>query len=148
MVHVSHNGGLAALNGLATGQTSVMFAALPLALPYFNSEYLRPLAVASSRRMELLPALPTLTESGISGVEVAAWYGVFAPNGVSPNVVRWLSDHIGESINETSTRSRLILLGLEPLREPLSQFATRIYSEGERWGPVLKSVRIPVRKTS
>jgi len=148
MVHVSYNGGLAALNALAMGQTSVMFAALPLALPYLNNEHLRTLAVASPQRAELLPDLPTLTESGIAGVEVAAWYGVFAPNGVSPNVIRWLNDHIGESINEASTRSQLLALGLEPVRSPLSQFATRIYTEGERWGPVLKAARIPGRNAS
>ena len=148
MVHVPHNGGLAALNGLATGQTSLMFAALPLALPYVNSEHLRALAVASPRRVELLPHLPTLTESGVSGVEIAAWYGVFAPNGVSPNVIRWLNEHISESINEASTYSQLLALGLEPVRSPLSQFATRIYAEGERWGPVLKAARIPGRNAS
>jgi tripartite-type tricarboxylate transporter receptor subunit TctC len=148
MMHVPHNGGLAALNGLATGQTSVMFAALPLALPYLNNEHLRTLGVASPQRTELLPDLPTLTESGVPGVEVAAWYGVFAPQGVSPNVIRWLNDHIGESINEAATRSQLFALGLEPVRSPLSQFATRIYAESERWGPVLKAARIPARKAS
>ena len=148
MVHVSYNGGLAALNGLATGQTSLMFAALPLALPYLNNEHLRALAVTSSQRAELLPDLPTLTESGIAGVEVAAWYGVFAPNGVSSNVIRWLSDRISESVNEAATRSHLLALGLEPLRSPLSHFATRIYEESERWGPLLKAVRIPARNAS
>ena len=148
MMHVPHNGGLAALNGLATGQTSMMFAALPLALPYLKNEHLRVLAVASPQRTDLLPDLPTLTDSGIAGVEVAAWYGVFAPHGVSPNVIRWLSDHIGESISDAATRGQLLALGLEPVRSPLSQFATRIYTEAERWGPVLKAARIPARKSS
>ena len=151
MVHVPHNGGMAALNGVATGQTSIMFAALPLALPYLNSERVRGLAVANSRRVELLPELPTLTELGAPGapsVEVAAWYGVFTPNGVSPNVTRWLSEHISEAINEPATRSQLLALGLEPVRAPLSQFASRIYAEAERWGPLLKAARIPGRKAS
>lgn len=148
MMHVPHNGGLAALNGLATAQTSLMFAALPLVLPYLKNEHLRVIAVASVQRTELLPDLPTLSESGIAGVDVAAWYGVFAPNGVSSNVIRWLSDHIGESINDASIRSQLLALGLEPVRSPLSHFATRIYTEGERWGPVLKAARIPARKSS
>lgn len=148
MVHVSYNGGMAALNGLATGQTSLMYAALPLALPYFTNEHLRPLAIASPQRNELLPALPTLAESGIAGADVAAWFGIFAPNGVAPGVIRWLSDHIGEAINEPSTRDTLITLGLEPLRGPLSAFATRIYAEGERWGPLLRAARIPGRNAS
>jgi tripartite-type tricarboxylate transporter receptor subunit TctC len=148
MVHVSYNGGLAALNALATGQTALMFAALPLALPYLNNEHLRGLAVASSQRIELLPALPTLAESGIVGADVAAWYGVFVPNGVAPGVIRWLSDHIVESVNEPQTRHALVTMGLEPLRVPLSAFATRIYAEGERWGPLLKAARIPGRNSA
>jgi tripartite-type tricarboxylate transporter receptor subunit TctC len=126
----------------------VMFAALPLALPYINNEHLRVLAVASPQRTALLPDLPTLMESGIHDADVGAWFGVFAPNGVSPNVIRWLNDHIGESVNEVSTRNALLTLGLEPVRVTLSDFATRIYTESERWGPVLKAARIPARKAS
>jgi tripartite-type tricarboxylate transporter receptor subunit TctC len=148
MVHVSYNGGLAALNGLATGQISVMYAALPLALPYLKNEYLRALAVASPHRVQLLPDLPTLAESGIHDADVTAWYGVFAPNGGSPGIIRWLSDHIGDALNEAATRNAVIGLGLEPVRSPLSEFASRIYAEGERWGPVLKAARIPGRNAS
>jgi tripartite-type tricarboxylate transporter receptor subunit TctC len=147
MVHVSYNGGLAALNGLATGQTSVMYAALPLALPYTHNEHVRALALASDKRSAVLPQLPTLQEQGIRGADVAAWFGIFAPNGVSPNVIRRLSEQIGDAINEPATRQDLARLGLEPVRAPLSEFATRIYAEGERWGPVLKAVRIPPRNT-
>lgn len=125
-----------------------MFAALPLALPYLNSEHLRALAVASPRRAELLPQLQTLTESGIAGADVTGWFGVFAPNGVSPNVIRWLNERISESVNETSTRNALLVLGLEPVRGTLSDFATRIYTESERWGPLLKAARIPGRNAS
>ena len=148
MVHVAYNGGLAALNGLATAQTSLMYAALPLALPYLTSEHLRVLAVASPRRTILLPDLPTLAESGIHDADGVAWYGVFAPNGIAPGSIRWLSDHISASINEMSTRNALISLGLEPVSGPLSAFATRIYAENERWGPVIKAARLPARKDS
>ncbi len=148
MVHVSYNGGLAALNGVAKGHASLMFAALPLALPYLTSEHLRPLAVASARRTALLPHLPTLAESGIAGADVAAWFGVFAPHGVSPNVIRWLNERIVEAVNETATRNALLALGLEPVRGTLADFATRIYTESERWGPLLKAARIPPRNAS
>ncbi len=148
MVHVSHNGGLAALNGLATGQTTLMFAALPLALPYINSEHLRPLAVASAQRLDLLPELPTLGEAGVSGADIAGWYGVFVPSGVAPGNLRWLSDRIRDGVSEPATQRALIALGLEPARVSLSAFASRIYAEGERWGPVLREMRIPPRSAS
>lgn len=148
MVHVSYNGGLASLNALAISHTAMMFAALPLALPYFNNEHVRPLAVAGAKRTPLLPALPTLSEAGVPGIELAAWFGVFAPQGVSTNVIRWLSDHIRDGINDPATRAQLELLGLEVTQEPLSQFATRMRSEGERWGPLLRAARLPVRRNS
>lgn len=148
MVHVSYNGGLAALNALASGQTALMYAALPLALPYLSNQHIRPLAVASSRRTELLPDLPTLSEAGLRDVEVAAWFGIFAPHGISPGIIRWLADRIGDSVNEPATRAALMTLGLEPVRSSLSEFATRIYAERERWGPVLKATRIPGRKAT
>jgi tripartite-type tricarboxylate transporter receptor subunit TctC len=148
MVHVSYNGGLAALNALATGQTAVMFAALPLALPYVGNEHLRPLAVAGARRTTLLPQLPTLLEQGVAGVEVAAWYGVFAPHGVSVNIIRWLNEHIAGGVSDAQTRNQLELLGLEVVSEPLSRFSSRLVSEGERWGPLLKAARIPARRSS
>jgi len=148
MVHVSYNGGLAALNGVATGQVSMMFTALPLALPYINNEHLRALAIAGSKRADLLPDLPTLAEQGVSGVEVEAWYGIFAPNGTPGHAIRWLNDHISDALNDATIRSQVRALGLEPVTSPLSRFATRIYSEAEKWGPVIKSVRIPARKES
>ena len=148
MVHVSYNGGMAALNSVARGQTSLMFAALPLALPYVNNEHVRAFAIASPQRNRLLPALPTLAEAGIEGADIAAWFGVFAPNGVAPGTLRWLSDRIGDAVNTPSTREMLLAQGLEPVRGPLSAFATRIYAENERWGPVLKAARIGARDAS
>ncbi len=148
MVHVSFNGGLAALDGLAKGEMSLMYVALPLALPYRNYELLRTLAIASPRRAELLPHIPTLSESGLSGSDVVAWFGVFAPKGVSTNAIRWLNERIVESVYHLSTREALLALGLEPVRSTLSEFATRIYAENESWAPVLKAMRIPGRKAS
>lgn len=148
MVHVPYNGGMAALNGLATGQIALMYAALPLALPYLHNEHVRPLALASTQRSPLLPALPTLAESGVMGGDIAAWYGVFVPNGVAPGTIRWLSDQIGDALKDPATGNALLTLGLEPVRATLSDFATRMYVENERWGALLKSVRLPARPAS
>jgi len=148
MVHVSYNGGIAALNGTAIGHVALMFAALPLALPYLNNEHLRPLALASGKRSSIVPDLPTLTEAGVPNVEVDAWFGVFARNGTPTGAIRWLHEHISEGLNDGNTRSQLRALGLEPVGGPLSQFATRIYAEAEKWGPVIRASRMVQPKPS
>jgi len=145
IVHVSYNGGVAALNGLATRQVSLVFAAQPLALAFIPSEYFQPLAVTSLKRSERLPGLPTLVESGVPDFELEAWYGVFAPAGNPPVANAWLRERISSAFAEPATRTQLVALGLEPVAMPIERFATRINTEYEKWAPVLRASRLPLR---
>lgn len=148
LVHVSYNSGVSALNGLAAGQVSLMFAALPLALPYFPSEHFRPLAVTSGRRLERLPEVPTVAESGLPGYEIEAWYGLFAPAGTPPVATAWLRAQVAALYASTAIQSYLRGLGLEPATMTIEQFATRIYSELDKWAPLLRASRLPLNTVS
>lgn len=141
LLHVSYNSGVSALNGLATRQVSLMFAALPLALIYFPSEHFRPLAVTSGRRLERLPEVPTLAESGLPGYEIEGWYGLFAPAGTPPVATAWVRAQISTLYGSAAIRSHLRDLGLEPATMTTGEFATRIYSELDRWAPLLTVLR-------
>lgn len=145
VVHVSFNGGVPALTGLAQGQVSVMFAALPLALPYLQSEHFRALAIASAARFELLPDLPTLGESGLSGFEIEGWYGLFAPAATPAPPIAWLRSQVNGLFGSSAIQSHLRGLGLEPVTLTLEQFATRIHTETDRWAPVLRASRLPLK---
>jgi tripartite-type tricarboxylate transporter receptor subunit TctC len=143
VIHVSFNGGVAALTGLAQGQVSMMFAALPLVLAYLPSEHFRPLAVASAERFERLPDVPTLGESGLPGFEVEGWYGLFAPAGTPAVAAAWMREPIGRLLSSRAVQSHLRGLGLEPAAMTIEQFATRINTEADRWGPLLRAGRVP-----
>lgn len=145
IVHVSFNGGVAALNGLAARQVSLMFAALPLALLYPANEHFRPLAITSAARFELLPDLPTLDETGLPGLEIEGWYGIFAPAHTPPVATAWLRERISAAMSEPATRTVLRSHGLEPATMSLEKFATRINTEHDRWAPVLRASRLPFR---
>jgi len=146
VVHVSYNSGVNALNGLATRQVSLMFAALPLTLIYFPSEHFRPLAVTSARRLERLPDVPTLAESGLPGYEIEGWYALFAPVGTPAVATAWLRAPIAALCASTAIRSHLRGLGLEPAAMTIEQFATRINSELDKWAPVLRAARLPLKE--
>lgn len=148
LVHVSYNSGVSALNGLATGQVSLVFAALPLALTYFPSEHFRPLAVTSARRLERLPDVPTVAESGLPGYEIEAWYGLFAPAGTPPVATAWLRAQVAALCSSTAIQSYLRGLGLEPATMTIEQFATRIHSELDKWAPLLRASRLPLKTVS
>jgi len=145
MVHISFSGGVPALTGLAQGQVSVMFAALPLALPYIPSEHFRALAIASAARSELLPDLPTLGESGLPRFEIEGWYGLFAPAATPAVPIAWLRGQVNGLFASSAIQSHLRGLGLEPVTMTLEQFATRIHTETDRWAPVLRASRLPLK---
>ncbi len=145
IVHVAYASGVAGLNGLATQQVSVMFAALPALLMYHPSEHFRPLAVTAARRYERMPELPTLAESGLSGYEIEGWFGLFAPAGTPPGPAAWVRERVMATFSEPATRAELINMGLDAPSMSFEQFATRINSEQARWAPVLRAARIPLR---
>ncbi len=145
LVHVSYNSGVSALNGLATRQVSLMFAALPLTLTYLPSEYFRPLAVTSARRLERLPGLPTIAESGLQGYEIEGWYGLFVPVGTPAVATAWLRAQVAALYASNAIQSYLRDLGLEPATMSIEQFATRIHSELDKWAPLLRASRMPLK---
>lgn len=145
VVHVSYNGGLAALNGVATGQARYMFAAMPLALPYVASEHVRGIGIASARRFALLPNLPTLAESGLPGFEVEGWYALHAPAGAPRAALVWVAERVSAELDTDPVRNQLVMTGLEPVAGARSQFATRIHTETEKWAPLLRATRAPQR---
>lgn len=144
-VHVSYNGGVAALNGLAARQVAWMFAALPLALPYLANERLRPIAVSTRERLAELPKLPTVVESGLPDYEIEGWFGMFTRVHTPPPAAAWLRSRIEAMISDPATRSVLQSHGLQPATMSLERFATRIHTESEKWGPVLRASRLPLR---
>jgi tripartite-type tricarboxylate transporter receptor subunit TctC len=146
IVHVPFNGGLAGLNGLATGQVSLMFAALPLALPYLTSEQFRALGIAGARRLESLPELPTLAETGLPGFEIEGWYGLFAPTHTPAIAAAWLRGQVSGFFASAAIQSHLRGSGLQPATMTLEQFATRIHTEADRWAPLLRASRQPLKE--
>ena len=146
IVHVAYASGVAGLNGLATQQVSIMFAALPAVLMYHPSEHFRPLAVTSARRFERLPELPTLAEAGLPGYEMEGWFGLFAPAGSPPAANAWVRERVAATFAEPATRAELLNVGLNPPAMTFEQFATRINTERERWGPVLRAGRLPLKE--
>lgn len=144
-MHASFHGGVAALNGLAQRQVSLMFAALPLALTYLPNDHFRALAVTGPRRAARLPRLPTLAEAGFPEAEVEGWYGFFVRAGVPPPALAWLRERITRTVAEPGWRVQLESLGLEPVSMTPGEFATRLNGEYETRAPVLRAMRLPLR---
>ena len=98
---------------------------------------LRILAVTSKKRMSLLPDIPTIAESGVANYETSSWYGVLAPAGTRPEIVRRLHDEIVKVLAQDDVRKALAQEGAEPVGNSSEEFAEFIRLEKQRLGAAI-----------
>ncbi len=139
MVHVPYRGTAPAVNDLVAGQTQLLFTGAPAVLPFVKSGQLRALAVSSSKRMDALPDLPTVAESGYKGFEADQWYGIMAPSGTPREIVAKLNAQINLALNSPELKLRLANEGAIAAPTTPEAFGQHIASELARWKPVVQS---------
>jgi tripartite-type tricarboxylate transporter receptor subunit TctC len=113
LVHVPYKGSGQSVQDLLGGQVQIAFDTTPTVLQYVKAGRLRPLAVSTPKRLASLPAVPTVAESGVPGYDVTTWYGMFAPAGTPPAVVRKLFAEIARIVRLPDIKERLDMLGTE-----------------------------------
>jgi tripartite-type tricarboxylate transporter receptor subunit TctC len=144
IVHVAYKGGGQAVQDLLGGQIQMLVTALPTVDGHLKGGKLRALAFTSSKRVPGAPTVPTLTESGYAGLEVLSWYGILAPAGTPPDVVRKLNAEINRALQAADVRERMTALGVEPTGGTPEQFAQLIRADTARWGKVVADARIRI----
>jgi tripartite-type tricarboxylate transporter receptor subunit TctC len=142
LLHVPYKGGNPAIAGLMGGQTQIHFNTPGTLLGHVKAGKLRPLAMTSAKRVDFLPDLPTVAESGVSGFEATVWYGVFGPKKVSANALKRWSETINQHMKTPKAQEhfrRTYMVG-EP--NTPAQFAEYYKREAERWGAAVKAAKI------
>nr|WP_236598756.1 tripartite tricarboxylate transporter substrate binding protein [Ramlibacter monticola] len=138
MNHIPYKGGAPAQQDLLAGQIPLIFATPTQSLPFLKDHKLKPLAVTSTKRLDLLPDVPTLAESGIPGYDANVWFGIIAPAGTPPAVVSFLNGEISKVIRKPEFQKRLTELGLAPIDGSPAQFQKLIDQEKVKWADVIK----------
>jgi tripartite-type tricarboxylate transporter receptor subunit TctC len=137
-VHVPYKGGAPALADLVGGQLSFMIENVPGTLPFVKAGKLRALAITSSKRSPLEPALPTMAEAGVPGYEVIGWNGIVAVKGTSPAIVSRLHTEVAAILRTPEVKQRLAALGAEPVGNTPAEFGAFIKAEMARWGTIIR----------
>jgi tripartite-type tricarboxylate transporter receptor subunit TctC len=145
LLHIPYRGTSPAITDLLGGQIQVLFTGAPTVLGQIRSGKLRALAVSSPKRMDVLPDVPTVAESGYKGFEADQWYGVVAPAGTPPAVIAKLNAQINLSLNSPALKVRLNNEGAVATPATPEAFAAHIKSEIARWRPVITSGRVKAK---
>ncbi len=142
MTHVPYKGTGPALVDLLGGQVQLMMNSAVSMLAQVKSGKLRALAATGAKRLAALPELPTVAESGLSGYDVASWYGLLAPAQTPRAIIDKLNHEVVAIMRTTELRDRLAAEGAEAVGNTPEEFATYIKRELTRWAAVIKSAGI------
>jgi len=142
IVHVPYRGTAPAVTDLVGGQIQLLFTGGPALIPFVKSGQLRALAVSSSKRLDALPDVPTVAESGYKGFEADQWYGVVAPAGTPREIVQKLNAQINQALASNELRTRLQSEGAIAMPTTPEAFGALIVREIARWKPVVKAGNI------
>jgi tripartite-type tricarboxylate transporter receptor subunit TctC len=137
MVHVPYRGGAPALTDMLAGQVQVMFDNLPTSIEHIRVGKLRPLAITSAMRSELLPDVPTVADF-VPGYESSAWYGVGVPKGTPAEIVDRLNKEINAILAEPRAKTRIADMGATLIAGSPADFGRLIAEETEKWGKVVR----------
>lgn len=143
-LHVPYKGSGAVMSDLVGGQVDFSFPSTAAALPHVRSGRLRALGVASARRSQAYPEVPTIAEAGVPGFQVMGWYGALGPARMPREVVATLSAELGKIARRSDVRSKLLAAGAEPVGSTAEEFSAFIGAEHEKWTRVIRAANIAV----
>jgi len=141
MVHVPYRGAAPALTDLISGQVQVTFNALSSSIQYIKSGNVRPLAVTTAVRAEILPDVPTLGEF-VPGYEASAINGFGAPRNTPSDVIVKLNKEIDLALADSRMKERFAQQGSMVVGGAPADFGTLLGSETEKWGKVIRAANI------
>lgn len=137
---IPYRGSAPALTDLLGGRVQLMIDPIIAALPFVQAGKLRALAVTSTQRSSAIPDLPTAAESGLPGLEISSWYGLWGPKDLPKEIVARLNAALSEAMREPAVVERLTTLGFEPVVGTPDEFARFIQADVERSSALLRAV--------
>ena len=144
MIQVPYKGTTDAINDIVADRLTMMFDFVGTALPHIKSGRLRALAVATSKRLAVLPDVPSMGELGYPGFDTTMFYAVYAPAGTPRDIVSRLGEEFRAVLERPAVREKFANIVVEPGNLAGEQFSAFLAAQYTRWEAMIKSLDIPV----
>jgi tripartite-type tricarboxylate transporter receptor subunit TctC len=141
---VPYKGSNPATQAVLSGEADLIITDSITVASHIASGRLRAFAVTSPKRAASLPDVPTATEAGVPDYAVVVWYGIFAPGGTPPAVVRRLNTELNRIVFMPDVAARFANLGAEPVAATPEAFGELFRGQVARWKDVAMRAKIPV----
>jgi tripartite-type tricarboxylate transporter receptor subunit TctC len=141
-VHVPYKGlGPASADTIA-GNITMTWDSITASAPFIKAKRLRALGIGSTKRSSLLPDVPTIAESGLSGFELGSWYAIFAPAATPPEIIRNLQREVVKAIAAPGMREQFAALGAEPVGSTPEELAAVVQRDLVKWAKVAREAKV------
>jgi tripartite-type tricarboxylate transporter receptor subunit TctC len=141
-IHVPYKGLPPATLDTISGYVTMTWNSITASAPYIRNKQLKALGIASSKRSALMPEIPTVSEAGLTGFELGSWYGLFAPAGTSPEIVRRLRNEVVKAINDSSMKEQFVALSAEPVGSTPEEFTAVLQRDLAKWAKVARQANV------
>jgi tripartite-type tricarboxylate transporter receptor subunit TctC len=137
LVHVPYRGGAPATTDLIGGHLQVIFSPISESIAYIKAGQLRPLAVTTTNRLDVLPDLPTVAEF-VPGYEASGFAGIGVPRNTPPEIIDRLNKELNAGLLDTNMKTRLADLGSIVLGGTPAEFGSLLSDAIAKWAKVIK----------
>ena len=140
IVHIPYKGGAGpAVTGMLGGETQIMFVTLSSAISFIQAGRLKALGISTASRIEALPQVPTMVETGYPDMVSSSWQGVFVPAGTPRAIVEKLHAALLATMESPEIKQRYASGGVNVVTSKTPEdFASFVASETANWGKVAK----------
>jgi tripartite-type tricarboxylate transporter receptor subunit TctC len=142
LLNVPYKGASPALTDLIGGQTDFMFGTPQAVLSLIKGGKLKALAVTSTKRLPVLPDVPTVAESGYQGFTAVDWKALVAPAGTPPAMVKQLNAAVDKALSKPAALAQLLTEGSAPMSGTPEQAAQFIRAEHAQWGALVRETGV------
>ena len=142
MIEVPYRGSGPAAMDTLSGQIQLSNTDLAAALPHIKAGKLKAFAVTSPKRLNNLPEVPTLSESGLTGYDSTGWFGLVAPAGTPAAIIQRLNTEFTAALNDEAIKTQMRQSGMEPVATTMEGLDAYIKSETQKWAKVIRQANI------
>ncbi len=139
MVHVPYRGEGDAIKDLVAGETQMETGVASAFLPFIRAGKLRALCVNGSKRLALLPDVPTAAEAGLPDFELPNWYALYAPRGVPGDITQRIYRSTVKILQLPELRARLTEFALDTIGSSPTEMAAYLEQQFQFWTPVVEA---------
>ena len=142
MIHVPYKGTGPALTDTIAGQTQLLFSSIAVAMPQVRNNRLRAIAVTTPKRIDALPDVPTVNESGLKGYETVLWHGLIGPKNLPRPIVDRLNGDLNKILQNKDMQDKLAGDGVTAAGGTPEQFGATIKRDIDTWRKVVQKAGV------